>query len=183
MFFIFPSCVRNIKWEMEATLLHFSDPSKSTREAHPSFTLNDQNETVWNEAAQGSPVSSLPNAKARRFGDGTVGDARHGLPVRGIPHLCRSHRAAWRGTNGPGQTRAELAGSASTCCALRKVTLFIKAVSNSVTSLSSAPSRCVKEGHTLPLIMLSLKRCLRGFASLARCAQVVWAQSPLITKQ
>lgn len=45
-------------------------------------------------------------------------------------------------------------------------TPFIKVLSSSVTNLSSAPSEYVKEGHSLPLIMLSLKRCSQGFTLL-----------------
>lgn len=53
-------------------------------------------------------------------------------------------------------------------CALGKVTRFFKGLSKSVTSLSSTASKSVREGHPLLLIMLSLKRFLRGFASLTR---------------
>lgn len=43
--FIFPSFVRNIKWEMKATPSYLSDPSKAMQEAHPSLTINNQNKT------------------------------------------------------------------------------------------------------------------------------------------
>lgn len=74
-------------------------------------------------------------------------------PKQGMPDMrlsgvsltsCRSHPAAQRGSNGPVQIRAGPTGSASTCCTLRKVTRFIKVLSNSVTSLSSAPSKYVR---------------------------------------
>lgn len=67
--FIFPSFVRNIKWEMKATPSYLSDPSKAMQEAHTSLTLNNQNKTETEQHRE--PCWLFP--KALWFEDSTVG--------------------------------------------------------------------------------------------------------------